>query len=64
MLSDYVVDLVVQQRLRCGPAGIYLDAFADWLADRCYAIATIRSYILAADRFMTWWTCAGDGTVR
>lgn len=61
MLSDYIVDIGVQQRLRRGPAGIHLDTFADWLADRCYAVATIRSYILAADRFMVWWNCASNG---
>lgn len=61
MFSDYVVDIGVQERLRRGPAEIYLNTFADWLADRCYAVATIRSYILAADRFMCWWTCTSDG---
>jgi len=64
MLSDYVVDIGVQERLRRGPAGIHLETFADWLADRCYAVATIRSYILAADRFMDWWNCASDGGAR
>jgi integrase/recombinase XerD len=61
MLSDYVVDLGTQQRLRRGPAGAHLDAFADWLANRRYAVATIRSYVLAADRFMGWWNCVSDG---
>lgn len=61
MLSDYVIDLGMQQRLRHGPAGIHLDAFAHWLADRGYAAATIRSYLLAADRFMAWWARASDG---
>jgi len=60
MLSDFVVDHVAQERLRRGAAGIYLDAFADWLAERRYAGATIRSYIYAADRLMVWWTCADD----
>ncbi|MGH8848100.1 MAG: tyrosine-type recombinase/integrase, partial [Polaromonas sp.] len=57
MLSDYVIDPVAQERLRRRAAGIHLDAFAGWLADRRYAVATIRSYIYAADRFMVWWAC-------
>jgi integrase/recombinase XerD len=60
MLNDYVFDIEAQERLRGGSAGIYLDAFSDWLAGRRYAGATIRSYILAADRFMNWLNCTRD----
>ena len=58
MLNDYVIEPVARERLRRRAAGIHLDPFADWLAGRRYAVATIHSYIYAADRFMDWWTCA------
>lgn len=60
MLSNYVIDVRSQERLRRGSAGTYLDGFSEWLASRHYTDPTIRSYIFAADRFMTWWTCVSD----
>jgi site-specific recombinase XerD len=61
MLNDYVVDPSAQERRRCGGAGSHLDDFTDWLALHQYTDMTIRSYIRAADRFMTWWACGSDG---
>lgn len=54
MLTDYLFAEQALERLRHGAAGVYLDDFTDWLADGGYAEATIRSYIYAADRFLTW----------
>lgn len=55
MLSNYVIDVRSRKRLCRGGAGAYLDGFIDWLVSRHYADSTIRSYLFAADRFMTWW---------
>lgn len=61
MLNDYVFDPSAQERLRHGSAGTHLDGFTEWLAVHHYADLTIRSYILAADKFMAWWTRVSDG---
>ncbi|MFB1512633.1 MAG: hypothetical protein AADX96_25500, partial [Thiocapsa sp. C3-sup] len=61
MLNDYVVDPSAQERLRRGSAGSHLDGFTDWLAAHQYTDMTIRSYIGAADRFMTWWADVSAG---
>jgi len=63
MVSDYVFDIRSRDRLRCTGAGAYLDGFTDWLASRGYGTATIRSYIFAAARFMTWARVNGHGSV-
>lgn len=60
MLNDFIVDPSAQERLRRGGAGTHLDGFTAWLASRHYTDLTIRSYVLAADRFMTWWTGVSD----
>lgn len=54
MLNDYIIDIRSREQLRRGIAGAYLDDFTDWLANRRYATETIRSYIFAAARFITW----------
>ena len=60
MLSDYITDTQAQERLRRGSAGAHLDGFTDWLASRRYAHQTIRSYVFAVARFMTWCARAND----
>jgi integrase/recombinase XerD len=59
MLTDCFVDTHALERLRHGVAGAYLDDFTDWLASRSYAKPTIRSYVAAAVRFLTWAHAAG-----
>jgi len=54
MLTDYPFAEQTLERLRRGAAGVYLDDFTAWLAEGGYAQTTIRSYIYAADRFLTW----------
>jgi len=54
MLNDIYVELQALERLRGSPAGGYLDDFTDWLATRRYTKLTIRSYVIAAVRFMDW----------
>lgn len=60
MLSNYVTETRSLERLRAGSAGPHLEDFTDWLANRRYAQQTIRSYVFAAARFMTWCTCANE----
>lgn len=60
MLADYPFAKRTLERLRRGAAGVYLDDFTTWLADGGYAPATIRSYIYAADRFLTWGQATGQ----
>ena len=60
MLSDYVVNTRAQKRLHRENSGAHLDGFTDWLSSRRYAKETIRHYVIAAARFMTWCGCAID----
>jgi site-specific recombinase XerD len=60
MLTDYPFAEQTLERLRRGAAGVYLDDFTAWLAEGGYAQTTIRSYIYAADRFLTWGQATGQ----
>lgn len=60
MLTNYPFAEQTLERLRGGAAGVYLDDFTAWLANNGYAQTTIRSYIYAADRFLTWARATGQ----
>jgi site-specific recombinase XerD len=63
MVSNYVFDIRSRERLSRSGAGTYLDGFTDWLASRSYGTKTIRSYIFAAARFMSWAQVNGHASI-
>ena len=56
MLTDYLKDPSVVERLRTGPAGTHIDDFTDWLAAGGHKYNTARGLIRGLDRFATWAT--------
>ncbi|MGI9304997.1 MAG: tyrosine-type recombinase/integrase [Gammaproteobacteria bacterium] len=54
MLSTYFTSKRTCERYYQGPAGDYLDDFAEWLAERGYKHATIRRRIIGAGQFAQW----------
>lgn len=54
MLSDYGLSRRAELRVREVIPGDRLDEFVDWLATLRYSPATIRSYAIAAARFVSW----------
>lgn len=63
MLSDYIADVQAQVQLREQCSGADLDGFSRWLADRHYAVRTIRSYLFAVGRFAMWAGTNGFGNM-
>ena len=54
MVSDFLDAPRVVERLRCGPAGAYVDEFAAWLATAGYKRTAARGLIRGLERFGHW----------
>lgn len=53
MLTTYFTRQTTQAQYYAGPAGPYLDAFTDWLAQRGYRQESIRCCVQGAAQFVT-----------
>jgi len=60
MLTDYLDDHVVVERLRSGPAGAHIEDFTDWLAAAGFKRNSVRGLIRGLERFAAWTTEEGS----
>lgn len=59
MLTTYFKHPFTLQKLRSGPAGLYLDDYASHLTEQGYSWTTARRHLRAVGRFSTWAQTAG-----
>jgi hypothetical protein len=59
MLTTYLKTPLTLEHYRVGPAGPYLDGFADWLEIRGYQSDRIRHLLRGVHRFSCWAHSAG-----
>lgn len=59
MLEDHLASPITRQRLRSGPAGAHIDAFADWLHYHAYQPASVTTMLRSLAGWTDWMQHSG-----